>query len=85
MDVAFLLAKKGLILCIVHGKSKKAVTAPGEDNINGELLKNGTSLLDKTIADIYHTAFENHEDLDINGGVLIATPKPNNIKNKESN
>ena len=26
--------------------------APGEDNINGELLKHGTPLLDKTIADI---------------------------------
>ena len=45
--------------------------APGKDNINGELLKHGASLLDKTIADIYNTAFEKPEDLDINGGVLI--------------
>ena len=41
--------------------------APGEDNRNGELLKYGTSLLNKTIADIYNTAFEKHEDLDISG------------------
>ena len=50
--------------------------APGEDNINGELLKHGTPLLDKTIADIYNTAFEKHEDLDINGAVPIAIQKP---------
>ena len=49
--------------------------APGEDNINGELLKHGTPLLDKPIADIYNTAFEKHEDLDIKGGVLIAIQK----------
>ena len=38
-----------------------------EDNRNGELLKHGTPLLDITIADIYNTAFENHEDLDRSG------------------
>ena len=50
--------------------------APGEDNINGELLKYGTPLPNKTIADIYNTAFQKHEDLDINGGGLIAIQKP---------
>ena len=57
-------------------KSLSNYKAPGEDNINGELLKHGTPLLDKTIADIYNTAFEKHEDLDINGGILIAIQNP---------
>ena len=46
--------------------------APGEGNITGDLLKYDTPLLDKTIADIYKTTFEKYENLDINGGVLIA-------------
>ena len=41
-----------------------------------ELLKYDTPLLDKTIADVYNTAFQNHEDLDINGGILIASKNP---------
>ena len=49
--------------------------APGKDNINEELLKYDTPLLDKTIADIYNTPLENHEDLDINGEVLVAMQK----------
>ena len=59
--------------------------APGEDNINGELLRHGTPLLDKTIAEIYNTAFEKHEDLDISGGVLIATQKPGKKKGPPGN
>ena len=38
---------------------------PGEDNINWELLKYSTPVLDKTIVDLYNTAVEKHEDLDI--------------------
>ena len=37
--------------------------APGEDNINGELLKYRTPLLDKTIADKYNTSSKKHADL----------------------
>ena len=59
--------------------------APGEDNINGELLKHGTPLLDKTIADIYNTTFEKHEDLDINGEDLIAIQKPGKKKGPPGN
>ena len=59
--------------------------AAGEDNINGELLKHGTPLLDKTIADIYNTAFEKHEELDINGGVLIAIQKSGKKKGPPGN
>ena len=50
--------------------------APGEDNINGEQSKYGIPLLDKTIAEIYNnTAFDKHEDLDINGEVQHAIQK----------
>ena len=59
--------------------------APGKDNINGELLKYGTPLLDKTIADIYNAAFEKHENLDINSGVLIAIQKPGKKKGPPNN
>ena len=59
--------------------------APVEDNINGELLKQGTPLLDKTIADIYNTASEKHEDLDINEGVLTAIQKPGKKKGPPGN
>ena len=38
-------------------------------------MKHGTPLLDITIADIYNAAFEKHEDLNINGEVLIAIQK----------
>ena len=59
--------------------------APGEDNISGKLLKYGTPLLDKTIADIHNTAFEKHEDLDINGRVVIAIQKPDKRKSPPDN
>ena len=48
-------------------------------------LKYGTPLLDKTIADIYNEAFEKHENLDINGGVLIAIQKPGKKKGPPNN
>ncbi|RUS84197.1 hypothetical protein EGW08_008037 [Elysia chlorotica] len=54
--------------------------SPSDDNINGKLLKYGMPLLDKTIAAIYNTAFEKHENLDVNGGVLIAIQKPGKKK-----
>ena len=41
-----------------------------------ELLKYSTPLLDQTIANILNSTFTNHEELDINSGVLIAIPKP---------
>ena len=59
--------------------------APGKGNINGELLKYDTPFLDKTVADIYNTAFEKHEDLDINGGVLIAIQKTGKMKGLPDN
>ena len=48
-------------------------------------MKHGTPLLDKTIADIYNTALKKHEDLDINGGVLIAIQKPGKKKSPPGN
>ena len=48
-------------------------------------MNHGIPLLDKTIADIYDTAFEKHEDLDINGGVLIAIQKLGKKKGLPSN
>ena len=46
--------------------------AAGKDNINRELLKYGIPLLDKTIPDIYNIVLKKYDNLDINGGVLIA-------------
>ena len=48
-------------------------------------MKHGTPLLDKTIADIYNTAFEKHEDLDINGEVLVTIQKPSKKKSPPDN
>ena len=48
-------------------------------------MKHGTPLLDITIADIYNTAFEKHEDLDINGAVPIAIQKPGKKKGLPGN
>ena len=50
--------------------------APGDDQLNPELLKHGTSLLDEVIANTINNAFSNHQELDINIGVLIAIQKP---------
>ena len=48
-------------------------------------MEHDTPLLDKIIADIYNNAFEKHEDLDINGEVLIAIQKPGKKKGPPSN
>lgn len=50
--------------------------APGQDQLNAELLKYGTPKLDQTIADMYNEAFSKHQNLDINAGILIAIQKP---------
>ena len=59
--------------------------APGEDQIYPELLKYSTPLLDQTIANILNSTFTNHEELDINSGVLIAIPKPGKPKGPPNN
>ena len=59
--------------------------APGEDQIYPELLKYLTPLLDQTIANILKSTFTNHEELDINSGVLIAIPKPGKPKRPPKN
>ena len=59
--------------------------APGEVLIYPELLKYSTPLLDQTIANILNSTFTNHEELDINSGVLIAIPKPGKPKGPPNN
>ena len=54
--------------------------APGEDQIYPEQLKYSTPLLGQTIANILNSTFTNHEELDINSGILIAIPKPGKPK-----
>ena len=50
-----------------------------------ELLKYSSPLLDQTIANILNSTFTNHEELDINSGVLIAIPKPGKPKGPPNN
>ena len=59
--------------------------SPGEDQINAELLKYSTPLLDQIIADIFNEAFEKHENININAGVLIALQKPGKKKGPPNN
>ncbi|GFR80207.1 very-long-chain enoyl-CoA reductase [Elysia marginata] len=54
--------------------------APGEDNICNEYLKFAPEILDNQIAMIINKTFENHEDLDINNGILVALTKPGKPK-----
>ena len=54
--------------------------APGEDNICNEYLKLAPGILDNQIAMIINKTFENHEDLDINNGILVELPKPGKPK-----
>ena len=59
--------------------------APGEDGIYSELLKYGTPELDQAIANVFNAAFENHEDLEINTGLLIPIQKPDKPKGPPNN
>ena len=59
--------------------------APGEDNICNEYLKFAPGILDNQIAMIINKTFENHEDLDINNGILVALPKPGKPKGPPQN
>ena len=58
--------------------------SPGEDGIHAELLKHGTSLLDNITADIFNLAFQKHENLNINEGILVAIQKPGKRKGPPS-
>ena len=59
--------------------------APGEDNICNEYLKFAPEILDNQITMIINKTFENHEDLDINKGILVALPKPGKPKGPPQN
>ena len=59
--------------------------APGEDNICNEYLKFAPEILDNQIAIIINKTFEDHEDLDINNGILVALPKPGKPKEPPQN
>ena len=59
--------------------------APREDNICNEYLKFAPEILDNQIAMIINKTFENHEDLDINNGILVALPKPGKPKGPPQN
>ena len=54
--------------------------AAGKDNIPGELLKYGANCISPTIAKIFNNALENHEQLDINTGLLLSLQKPGKEK-----
>ncbi|KAK3776929.1 hypothetical protein RRG08_016749 [Elysia crispata] len=66
-------------------ESLKNNRAPGGDEISGELLKYGTPLLHKSIANILNRVFEEHETININSGELIAIPKPGKPKGPPKN
>ncbi|KAK3797961.1 hypothetical protein RRG08_018765 [Elysia crispata] len=66
-------------------ESLKNNRAPGGDEISGELLKYGTPLLHKSIANILNRVFEEHETININSGELIALPKPGKPKGPPKN
>ena len=66
-------------------ESLKNNRAPGGDEISGELLKYGTPLLHKSIANILNGVFEEHETININSGELIAIPKPGKPKGPPKN
>ena len=66
-------------------ESLKNNRAPGGDEISGELLKYGTQLLHKSIANILNRVFEEHETININSGELIAIPKPGKPKGSPKN
>ena len=66
-------------------KQLKNGRAPGEDNICNEYLKFAPEILNNQIAMIINKTFENHEDLDINNGILVALPKPGKPKGPPQN
>ncbi|GFS24877.1 retrovirus-related Pol polyprotein LINE-1 [Elysia marginata] len=57
----------------------------GEDKIQSELLKYAPPIVDETNANNINNAFETHETLDINSGVLIAIQKPGKAKGPLNN
>lgn len=59
--------------------------APGEDDINGELLKYAPPILDKKLAQMINKLFQNHEDVNINNGLMITIPKPGKQKGPVKN
>ena len=59
--------------------------APGDDDITAELLKCGTFIMYMAIADILNEALNNHQELDINSGILITLPKPGKPKGPAQN
>ncbi|GFR81412.1 very-long-chain enoyl-CoA reductase [Elysia marginata] len=59
--------------------------ANGEDNVCNEYLEFAPEIVDNQIAMIINKTFENHEDLDINNGILVALPKPGKPKGPPQN
>ena len=59
--------------------------SPGEDDIQPELLKYGSEILIDKIGELFNGIFENHEDLDVNGGLLLPIPKPGKPKGPVKN
>ncbi len=59
--------------------------ACGEDNIPGELLKYGANVLAEILTSIFNNIFKKHEELDINGGIIIALQKPGKPKGPVKN